>query len=518
MAHKQVGARTEGDVYQGLFFWRQAAELLRESSKVREVILEHDAADGVDDVAVVYEPPGIVDGPRMCEADYFQLKYHVDNRKCYSADALINPNFIKAKSSLLQRFHVAYLKLSAGHTHFRLHLASNWRWQEDDKLARWLREFDGALPESFFSGGEKSDLGKIRKAWCNHLKLSDAEFIPFARTLRFQLDHFGRREFKALVNATLEAAGLIIPSADHAACPYESLVQKFLMDGPNSFNRVSMHQLCVQEGLLAKSGQSVRKLRELGVRSRIRFAERLDDEVDEIICVAKHFSGRHPTNDESWVDAAEDIVAYFEDEECRARFRSGEHTVALECHGSLALLVGYELSRSSGVAVYPIQKPQREIWRSEKDTKSDRPTWVAKAIDYDSERQEVAVCLSVTHDIKAAVTQYLSEGEGAPNINKLVEITLETGASPQSILGANHALELSNSFVALLSALRTNPADRFHLFFAAPNALMYFIGQHREALGRITAYEFDFGLERDFSYAPSISLPSSNRRDNEGEK
>jgi hypothetical protein len=54
MALGQVGSRTEGDVYQGLFFWRQAAELLREGSKVQRVVLEHDPADGVDDVAVFY--------------------------------------------------------------------------------------------------------------------------------------------------------------------------------------------------------------------------------------------------------------------------------------------------------------------------------------------------------------------------------------------------------------------------------------------------------------------------------
>lgn len=44
MTLHQVGARTEGDVYQGLFFWRQAADLLRPNSLVERVILEHDDA------------------------------------------------------------------------------------------------------------------------------------------------------------------------------------------------------------------------------------------------------------------------------------------------------------------------------------------------------------------------------------------------------------------------------------------------------------------------------------------
>jgi hypothetical protein len=38
---------------------------------------------------------------------------------------------------------------------------------------------------------------------------------------------------------------------------------------------------------------------------------------------------------------------------------------------------------------------------------------------------------------------------------------------------------------------------------------MFFIGQQREALGRLALYEFDFGIERDGSYQLSISLPPS---------
>ena len=42
MALRQVGARTEGDVYQGLFFWHQAAALLIDTSRVTRVEFEHD--------------------------------------------------------------------------------------------------------------------------------------------------------------------------------------------------------------------------------------------------------------------------------------------------------------------------------------------------------------------------------------------------------------------------------------------------------------------------------------------
>lgn len=196
MAQKQVGARTEGDVYQGLFFWKKAASLLIPESHVIRVDIEHDEADGVDDISVFYDRNGIDAGGWQCMADYYQLKYHVDNRKTYSSEAMIDPSFINAKSSLLQRFYQAYKNLSDLSNSFRLNLVSNWKWQESDALATILREYDGALPRSFFSKGPKSKLGEVREKWRMHLGMEPDDFVTFAKTLRFQLDFFGRRDFK----------------------------------------------------------------------------------------------------------------------------------------------------------------------------------------------------------------------------------------------------------------------------------------------------------------------------------
>ncbi|MFA5180586.1 MAG: SAVED domain-containing protein [Syntrophales bacterium] len=513
MALKQVGARTEGDVYQGLFFWRQAADLLRPRSMVHRVVLEHDEADGVDDVAVFYRDPGVDAGGWMASADYFQLKYHVDNRDCYSSAALIDAAFINAKSSLLQRFHAAYTKLTKEHIQFRLHLASNWRWKEDDKLAALLREYDGELPHKFFEDGPKGELGKIREQWRIHLGLDSDTFAGFARTLRLQLDHFGRRDFKAYVCATLEAAGLRTPSADHAACPYESLVQQFLMNGPNSFDADTFRELCKREGLLVETEPSSPRPVSVGVRSFVRFAERLESEVDELVCVSTHFEGRYPLSDTSWETSASQVLAFLGDTDRRARLRAVESVVALECHGSLALLAGWELSRNSGVRAAPIQKPNLDVWRPAEGSTASA-TWVAKTVQKNKDIDDVAVCLSVTHDVYADVEEYLASA-GAPPVGRIVVLNPEGGPSPQSIYGAEHAYQLAVQLPSVLASARPNRRARAHIFFACPNALMFFIGQQREALGRLALYEFDFGLERDGSYQHSLSLPIAANSVNE---
>lgn len=505
MALKQVGARTEGDVYQGLFFWQQAADLLRPTSLVDRVVLEHDDADGVDDVAVFFRAPGTDAG--RSRADYFQIKYHVDNRDGYSADSLIDPAFINAKSSLLQRFYRAYSQLSKQeHVPFRLHLASNWRWKDDDKLARLLREYDGALPPRFFEDGARGDLGSIREKWRSHLKLDTDEFTAFARTLRLQLDHFGRREFKKYVHATLEAAGLRTPSASHAACPYESLVQKFLMSGPHSFDASEFRALCEREELLVPVDGKPPRPFAIGVRSFVRFAERLESEVDQLVCVASNFEGRHLAHGGSWEASAAQVLAFLGDQERRARLRAAESVIALECHGSFALLAGWELSRNSGVRAAPRQKPSLEVWRPTESAAAG-PLWATpQMIEKNPDVDDVAICLSVTHDTRADVEAYLTSPK-APSVRQLVVLNPEGGPSPQSIKGPDHAYQLATALPALLTSARPTRAARAHIFFACPNALMFFLGQQREALGRIALYEFDFGIDRDGSYLHSISLP-----------
>jgi len=505
MALKQVGARTEGDVFQGLFFWKQAAELLRPKSMVERVVLEHDDADGVDDVVVFYSDPGVNAGGWMANADYFQLKYHVDNREAYCSSALIDPSFINAKYSLLQRFYNAYTKLKTGTGDFRLFLASNWRWQVNDKLAPLLREYDGKLPRKFFEDSPRGKLGKIREQWRIHLGIDHNEFDSFARRLRLQLDLFGRRDFTNYVYVTLEAAGLRIPSADRAACPYESLIQQFLMNGPNSFDAKTLRELCKQEGLLVETKESTHRPFSLGVRSFVRSAERIESEVDEFVCVTSQFNGRHPSSNTSWETSLQQVLAFLGNTDRQAQLRTVDSEIALECHGSLALLAGWELSRNSGVRVAPIQKPSLKSWRPSENS-SINSRWIEKTVGTEYEVDDIAVCLSVTHEIYADVEAYLSYDD-APRISRIVILTPECGPSPMCISGPDQAYQLAVQLPGILAKARSNRRSRVHLFFACPNAMMFFIGQQREALGRFSLYEYDFGIERDIPYQHSFSFP-----------
>lgn len=513
MALKQVGARTEGDVYQGLFFWRQAAALLIPGSGVRQVILEHEDASGVDDVVVFYKEPGIDAGGWYATADFYQLKYHVDRRNAYSADAFMDPAFINSKSSLLQRFYQAYKQISISHRSFRLHLASNWRWRDDDMLAGGLREYDGALPEGFFTSSEGSQLGKIRENWRAHLAIDRDDFEVFGRKLRFQLDHFGRRDFRELVHYKLALAGLRTPDTSKSASLYESLFQQFLMNRTNSFDAASFRELCVHEGLLNEQHDATRSMPTIGIRSFMRFAERLEEETDEFVCVAEHFEGRSPRNITSWTQAAHKVVEFLSDPNRRAQLRAGEYAIMLECHGSLAILAGYELSRNSGCMSYPVQKPECVLWKPTHPIDTNTASaWASSEVTRDTHSPDIALTISATHDIAQDVERYLDASPN-PSVHSILCMQPKTGIGIASVQGPDHALKLAADLVTVLHRARSTPTAVVHLFTSAPNSLLFFIGQFREALGRIVIYEYDFGFERHCSYEPSIALPYTNMKE-----
>jgi len=120
----------------------------------------------------------------------------------------------------------------------------------------------------------------------------------------------------------------------------------------------------------------------------------------------------------------------------------------------------------------------------------------------------VAICLSVTRDVYSDVEEYLASTD-APHVGRIVLLSPERGPSPQSIHGADDAYQLALQLPTVLSSARPNHHARAHIFFACPNSLMFFIGQQREALGRLMLYEFDFALERNELYLQSFLLPIS---------
>lgn len=503
MALNQVGALTEGLLFQGMFFWLQAANLLRTSPFVKKVCIEHDPAPGVDDVAVFYEDPGVDAAGKLCTADYYQVKYHVDRREAYSSANLADSAFLGGTRSLLQRFYAAHLKLKAQPGWYRLYLISNWDWEQGDPLGPALRDSEeGALPDQFFSGGPGSNLGKIREEWRRHLGISPEEFEDFARRLRFGTNFFGRRQLRDWLRDRLARFGLLEIPVDRVQSPYDSLTQQFIINGMNEFDARTFRAMCEKEGLLVAAvpfGPPV-----IGIRSFMRCAERLEDECQRFVCVAKDFEGRHIRKPTLWHDSVRsEVQAFLADPTLRAQ----EHHLLLECHGSIAFLAGYELDRKSGAQVFPVQKGVRTmLWKPTEEQSGDWDGhWATEKEAIHDGAPDTALAISVTRDVLSDVRAFLGN---RPDVGHLTDVRPRSGLGASSVKNADHAVALTDELAEVIRANRPAKGGILHLFIAAPNAMAFFLGQHRSALGKVQLYEFDFEGEKGGSYSPSVLLPS----------
>lgn len=510
---QQVAARMKGDNYQGRFFWYQAARLLFENSPVESIVIEHDDASGVDDVVVYYRGPGVNDSGSCCTVEFFQVKYHVDHRNAYSSNAMIDPKLIKAKSSLLQRFYAAYQSLQQQHPNLLLCLVSNWTWRADDPLATAIRDCNGALPETFFTSDDSCNLGKIRCQWRNAVKATDEEFERFARRLRLQFNYFSRGNLIEALSDRLWRAGLQPIDWTKDTVPYDDLALKCIMNGKTKFDAASLRDICRREGLLADSRPS-RNQQALGVRSFMRFAEHLEDECDSFICLAKHFDGRQILDHDLWEQA---IFPEMESFLGNGQDRQNERHLHLECHLSVAYGAGYILHRSSGVIAFPIQKGRTVATWKPSNPSSEKyleKQWSVDRIDDPDTGKDLVVSVSITHDIRKDVESSLRAMSISPSV--FLDFRPASGVGASSVQGPDHAIALAEQLQQLIVTERKKIGRVItaHLFAAAPNGLMFFLGQLGRAIDPVRLYEFDF--QGGSGYAPSLSFPNSGENPKRG--
>ena len=505
MALNAIAARLEGDNYQHRFFWYQAAQLLLPRSVVARVVLECDEASGMDDVAVFYRPPGIAAGACRVEADYFQVKYHVDQRGAYATDRLIatGPN---GKRSLLARIADAYRAVKTRHAAYRLNLLSNWDWSADDPLRAQIYDNDGALRDELLSATGRSALAKIRAQWLTHLEMNAEDFDDFARSLRLVLNYLSRAGLAEALSDRLSLAGLIPLDRTVSTSPYDDLAQKLVMSGTNDFTRDTFKDLCVRERLVADMSP-VRKPR-LGIRSFLRCAEAMESETDAFVCVAKDFDGRAPRTVDAWTaDIGPTVTRFLADS--MPRLRSEPHEILLDCHQTLAFLAGYELDPKGGVAAFPVQKGPggAAVWKPNVDGPPPAASWTSHEDDGDPAAEDLVLALSVTRDVNADVASF-RDASLLP-VRACVRAEPTGGIGPRSVHGADHAVGLADSLQSVIFDLRkrVSAKGRLHILAAAPNALLFFLGQRARALGPITLYEFDFEGTRGGSYTKSLEVP-----------
>lgn len=243
----------------------------------------------------------------------------------------------------------------------------------------------------------------------------------------------------------------------------------------------------------------------IAVTSFLRGAVHLEDKTMCLSLLDK-FDGRNLKNGYDWNN---DIYPMLKDFLISNTKNEHAYQVFLDTHASLAFAVGHVLDSKSGINVFPIQKTAMngtELWDVKLSSKRCYSNWSISHEKLEENQFDTALILNVTRPIYNDVLEYIKENN--LSIGRIINCTPnEAGATNFSIENGNHAATLANSiYTAIAQRSTVERRATLHIFSAAPNAFMFFLGQISRGFGKCVLYEYDFEQRDSCSYSKSISF------------
>ena len=500
-----VVARWHGDNYQARVFWENALNLLSPHSCVVKVTFEADGPKAFDDVVVKYDPPVARSGPDRISADYHQVKWHVETGGRFGYEDFTNPDFIGAQSfSLLERLRQAR---RAAPTSAQFTFLTTYRVRDGDPLARLISGNDKTLlvERLFDDTTDRSWTGKIRKCWREHLELEDnGQLRAVVRDLRVLDGHRSLQELREQINDKAEAVGVLACNAAESDFRYDELARQLKVRKLNTLDREALLQLCEDEGLLMARPTESDPFLPVAIRSFLGpAADIVGAAPEDTLLLTDEFRQRYLQEGREWQRDVRPKVERFLREAVK---KSPKLRLILDAHASMAFLAGAVLDLKSGVETQLVQKGRvgTRTWRADDDSG-------AKGSQFEIEEgqlakgRDIAIAISVSQPTVAQVRAYLTER--LPNVGKFISCAMPTGPGQRSVAGGEHAAALAEQVSNCVRVVKEKEPDAFiHIFAAAPNTLLFYLGQHHQAIAPCIVYEFDFDRRGNKTYQPSFTI------------
>jgi hypothetical protein len=499
----------QGFLYQAYYFWLEAARLFESHSKVSLVGYEINGAKAFDDVHVQYNEPRRCGRGAKIEKDFFQLKFHVDHSGSVGYLDLIDPKFIGAKKvSFLQRLHelcksnVDFAKNSC------FHLYTPWVVNPNDPLSKIVNTDDGAIriEKLQSAGGPKSELGKVKKAWMNHLQLiSEDELYSTLIPLRIQQGPSLAR-LKESLNERLLHVGLTPIDFSKSSDPYPGLIFRLCKEGRSQFTKEQLLEELQRDGLIsAFHKRAAHTAKQMAIRSFFRSYEHLEDVSELILSLELYFDGRFIKDPNMWNRELKAEISDFA--KLNLVRNNSPLDLHLDVHSSLAFATGSLISPKEAIDIAPVQKLRGQdlVWRV-----SNQPAPASKLTATPLScggGLEIAVVLNITRSTTEEVKQFVAKS--LQNVGVIYILEPETGVSQSAIKDADHAWAIAEQVSEHLRELRSklNLNLPIHFFNSAPNSLLFFVGRLSAPAGHIFLYEYDFEKKRHGTYDVSVILP-----------
>ncbi len=493
----QVAARLSGDDYQHLFGWQAALELLMPKRSVWRVTVEDALAGSVDDVTVQHEAGTVTPD------EFYQYKYHVDQRGEYSSKSLIEHK--PGESSLLEKFWRTWQLLHARDPRrkIKLNLVSNWTWDAKDKFKSCIDGRDNSIKEDFFIASPRSALGKIRSKWQGVLKADDVSFRTFIGCLRFRLGFDCSDELEKRVAERMENLGL--KSDKTALLVAAGIIRGWVKSGRKELSKDDI-ELALREHdlLLPDESEQVITIYLTTIKT-----QKFDIAPDYVLDWRNYFAGDQNAkghaliNPADWngllLPAVRRLEAKINDEtECRLVHARGLARL------SAWFTFGFTFS---DVARYTIEVDQNsELWRTDAAPSDDFRVVIDDNASTDGEpidgySKTVAVGVSVTGPLNEDVRKYLSGRK--EKVAALLLLRPERELGRGCLRDDGDAVALADGVKALTrNFVKKWGAEKLLLFYFGPLSGACFIGHRFNAVCR----EIQLMEDQQPGYSPSFLL------------
>ena len=384
---------------------------------------------------------------------------------------------------------------------------TTWSIPADDVLAKLVSGRDGELRlDVLFGQRASARFSRIIERWSHDLGVGHEELRSVLARLRIIANSHNLDRLTRILSEHMARVGFSAVDEGSRANPYDSLIERLLSEGRNRFTAPEIQSICEQEGLWA-GPESDHDASIVGIRSFLRFAEHMEDEVDHLLDLAGLFDGREISASDYWNAKVGPRIREFM---TRSVAPLSQCHLCLSAHGSIAFAAGYELDPKSGTRVSLVQNTAagRLLWEfsSARANRNSNP-WSVSELSANPKGLEVGIVLSVTHDARSEVLAHVQDH--VPQLGQLLVFTVEPGIGPAAVQDGNHAWRLAQEVVKVVRERhpRGTTTGPVHIFSAAPNGLVFLVGRLARSLGPIQLYEHAFESNWPSRYRKSLSLP-----------
>jgi hypothetical protein len=247
----------------------------------------------------------------------------------------------------------------------------------------------------------------------------------------------------------------------------------------------------------------------LGIRSFIGHGQEMSGEADQLLALEPYFDGRRVRHSALWHTAILPELAGFLGAAITSRRPLHLNLAALP---SIAFAAGYFLEAKGGFDIVVRQRglTGTEEWRAAGGPPGAEPLWpIYETLPGTGNNHDVALAVGVTRPVLDDVRLFLDRSGIA--VGKILHASLGEATAQTAVRDGAHAAQLAQSICRLIESRSTDERSAIlHLFIAAPNAMVLFLGQMARGLGRIQLYDHDLearGMRG--AYIPAFELPIS---------